>query len=504
MSDPQNNFLIFNEANSEFTTMSDADYASDLYRINGLIPMIADPIAHNKMFRQWSIMAKAIADMICDKGYDALDTSASDLKNNLKTAVKGLARDELSTEITTLGNIDTWKESITATPTEINTLDGITASTAELNTLDGITASTAELNTLDGVTVTSTEINYLDGASSNIQTQIDNLSISALIPFRQDSTPYAVGDVVKIAGLSPFQYLECIATGTSASSLPSFNRTTGHATQDGTAIWLVCDMRDGLQPGDFKLHISNTDLAGYIKDNQTILHFDKQTPIENATNWRLLRLFRLILNQALYTYSKSSLFGFTVTASTNTASTNPILLHGAGVVIMNEWCNFCPTTLTIIEDITLQDYIDISAYNTANSVSYTEAQYKQTAQTLLTDILAGSGAIDITVVSLDDRFIKMQDSEDYITYVEEESLPNITGSLGYIKSGPATSNMTKTGAIYWKNLNNQANYASFSAVGGAIKASSDITFNASDSNAIYGRSNHVRPYNVHLRPFIKY
>ena len=55
---------------------------------------------------------------------------------------------------------------VTATATELNTLDGITASTAELNVLDGITASTSELNILEGVTAAFSEINVLDGILS--------------------------------------------------------------------------------------------------------------------------------------------------------------------------------------------------------------------------------------------------------------------------------------------------------------------------------------------------
>jgi hypothetical protein len=39
---------------------------------------------------------------------------------------------------------------MTATSSELNTMDGITATTAELNKMDGVTATTAELNLLDG------------------------------------------------------------------------------------------------------------------------------------------------------------------------------------------------------------------------------------------------------------------------------------------------------------------------------------------------------------------
>ena len=264
MPEPQNNFLIFNENNNQGTTLSQGDYLALAYRISGLIPMIADPIAHNKMFRQWSLMCNAIGAMINDKNLDALDTNSSDLKNNLKSTVKGLARDELSTEITTLGNIDTWKESITATPAEINTLDGITASTAELNTLHGVTVSTDELNILDGVTVTSTELNYLDGTRSNIQQQINNLNISALFPLWTASRVYSVGDVVKTLTSSFWVYLECVVAGTSDTTEPTF-ANVGQMVTDGTAQWLVLDWRDSAPVGAFRSDMIQR--AGWLKAN---------------------------------------------------------------------------------------------------------------------------------------------------------------------------------------------------------------------------------------------
>ena len=64
-------------------------------------------------------------------------------------------------------------DGITSTTTELNKLDGFTGSTAELNLLDGVTATTAELNVLDGITATTTELNYTDGVTSNIQTQLN-------------------------------------------------------------------------------------------------------------------------------------------------------------------------------------------------------------------------------------------------------------------------------------------------------------------------------------------
>ena len=111
---------------------------------------------------------------------------------------------------------------ISATPAELNVLDGITATTAQLNysngvtsdlqtqldnkqpldadlttlagcqagaaaklalltadevaILDGATVTTAELNLLDGVTATTAELNYVDGVTSNVQTQLNTKS----------------------------------------------------------------------------------------------------------------------------------------------------------------------------------------------------------------------------------------------------------------------------------------------------------------------------------------
>ena len=49
----------------------------------------------------------------------------------------------------------------------------VSATPAELNILDGVTATTAEINKLDGLTATTTELNYVDGVTSNIQTQLN-------------------------------------------------------------------------------------------------------------------------------------------------------------------------------------------------------------------------------------------------------------------------------------------------------------------------------------------
>ena len=116
----ENNFLIFNEANNPDVTMSDTAYADDPYRQNGLIPMIADPNAHNKMYRQWSVMAKAIGDFVKDEGFNALDTDAEALTENISEAIGSRVESVMEQPIT---NITTTLDShIASTPSRTETV----------------------------------------------------------------------------------------------------------------------------------------------------------------------------------------------------------------------------------------------------------------------------------------------------------------------------------------------------------------------------------------------
>lgn len=74
---------------------------------------------------------------------------------------------------------------------------GVTATASELNTLDGVTATASELNTLDGVTATVAELNYTDGVTSNIQTQIDNLATIPAVGTQTGSYTLTTADTGK-------------------------------------------------------------------------------------------------------------------------------------------------------------------------------------------------------------------------------------------------------------------------------------------------------------------
>ena len=76
------NFQIFDESMTD--TMSDIDYQSDTQRTNGVIPGVADPLLHNKLYRQCSVMAYAIAQTIVARGYNADDSDPVALVNAIQ------------------------------------------------------------------------------------------------------------------------------------------------------------------------------------------------------------------------------------------------------------------------------------------------------------------------------------------------------------------------------------------------------------------------------------
>jgi hypothetical protein len=87
------------------------------------------------------------------------------------------------------GSEDTWGTKLNENFDKIDDLfDGTTESKPDLSggewKIDGtaVTSSAAELNILDGVTATTAEINYLDGVTSNIQTQLNSISMSDAYP----------------------------------------------------------------------------------------------------------------------------------------------------------------------------------------------------------------------------------------------------------------------------------------------------------------------------------
>jgi hypothetical protein len=80
---------------------------------------------------------------------------------------------KINTNLDTLDNLLDGGVQISPDLTDLE-IDGVivTATPAELNIMDGVTATAAEINALDGITSTVTELNYTDGVTSAIQTQL--------------------------------------------------------------------------------------------------------------------------------------------------------------------------------------------------------------------------------------------------------------------------------------------------------------------------------------------
>lgn len=107
----ENNFLVFDEQAK--TIMSDANYKIATQRLGGVTPGIADPTLHNKLYRQASIMATAVAQMVANNSYDATDEDVDTLAQNIQNAIlniikvqfKGTIKD--TTTPTDTGSIET-------------------------------------------------------------------------------------------------------------------------------------------------------------------------------------------------------------------------------------------------------------------------------------------------------------------------------------------------------------------------------------------------------------
>lgn len=103
------NFQIFDESMSD--TMTDIDYQSDSQRTNGVIPGVANPLLHNKLYRQCSVMAYAIAQTIVARGYNADDSDPVALVNAIQRtfafSVNGNVPNA-SGAVTAVRPIDAW------------------------------------------------------------------------------------------------------------------------------------------------------------------------------------------------------------------------------------------------------------------------------------------------------------------------------------------------------------------------------------------------------------
>ena len=103
------NFQIFNESLTDIDT--DLEYQAEPQRINGVTPGLASPKLHNKLYRQCSVMAYAIASVLAARGFNAMDDDPATLVDSIQRAfafkVNG-AQPDGHGYITSVRPIDAW------------------------------------------------------------------------------------------------------------------------------------------------------------------------------------------------------------------------------------------------------------------------------------------------------------------------------------------------------------------------------------------------------------
>lgn len=83
------NFKVFAESVTDANIESDNEYETDTQRVSGVVPGIAVPKMHNKLYKQSTIMSAAIAQVIVQAGLDALDSDYTSLVANLRQTFAG-------------------------------------------------------------------------------------------------------------------------------------------------------------------------------------------------------------------------------------------------------------------------------------------------------------------------------------------------------------------------------------------------------------------------------
>ncbi|MDU4960211.1 MAG: hypothetical protein E6X17_06070 [Sporomusaceae bacterium] len=96
----ETNFKVFNEELSPDRTFSDAEYNVATQRQGGVIPGMALSRLHNKLYRQSTAMAKAIADFIVEQGYDCMDNDIPGITAAIGAAIQKTAEDAASEAVT--------------------------------------------------------------------------------------------------------------------------------------------------------------------------------------------------------------------------------------------------------------------------------------------------------------------------------------------------------------------------------------------------------------------
>lgn len=99
----ESNFKVFAESVDAENIVSDDEYSVDGQRIKGVVPGLAPANLHNKLYKQATVMAAAIAQVMVERGFNAMDNDYNGLVAALRGAFAYSVNDK---KPNSSGNID--------------------------------------------------------------------------------------------------------------------------------------------------------------------------------------------------------------------------------------------------------------------------------------------------------------------------------------------------------------------------------------------------------------
>lgn len=332
-----------------------------------------------------------------------------------------------------------------------------------------------------------TDVDEENGTVTVTKSDGTQSSFKAGINILQRNKTYAVEDIAYSFGLPSWAYLECTEAGTTAATEPSFASATtpGTYVTDGTAEFILCDMRDGTPVG--RVVYAETLQDGYLKYNgATVSRSDYKRPCRYATKKNLF-----YDADDTYTFMGTTAADSTTITGISAADIEKlqtakqvcgdgILITGTGIAddCMIDTINEDSVTITVAA--TAAGTVKIS-YGNIHNYPYMYG--------------IGDGTSTFVLPDYRGRFIMGGDNVQGLP----AGLPNITGKVGNGSSGVSNNVQPATGAFLPTQKLRSGGYS-----GTANMLNILPEFDASKSNSIYGKATTVQPPSFSLLPQIKY
>jgi hypothetical protein len=290
-------------------------------------------------------------------------------------------------------------DGITSSTAELNILDGVTSTAAELNILDGVTSTAAELNILDGVTASTTELNYVDGVTSAIQTQLNDKASSGDLTTHTGASTGVHGVTGSVVGTSDTQTLT--------------NKTLTSPAVDGNGI-----VFEGATANDFETTLTVTDPTS-----------DKTITLPDATGTVALTNNKL---DAFAATTSSELAGV-ISDETGTGS---LVFANTPTLVTPNIGEATGTSLTLSGDLTVN-----GTTTTINSTEITIDDKNLTLGAVTSPTDAGADGGGLTLKGATDKTFNWVDATD--AWTSSEHL-NLASGKDYYLNGTLVTAATQT------------------------------------------------------------